>query len=73
MTALGVLPLALNNGEAGQEVEGPMAVVILGGLVSSTIMNLLVLPALAARYFVPPRADRRPATVDPEPLRRLIP
>ena len=54
VTALGVLPLALNNGEAGQEVEGPMAVVILGGLISSTIMNLLVLPALAGRYFVPP-------------------
>jgi CzcA family heavy metal efflux pump len=54
VTALGVLPLALNNGEAGQEVEGPMAVVILGGLISSTLMNLLVLPALAGRYFVAP-------------------
>ena len=51
VTALGVLPLAIGNGEAGQEVEGPMAIVILGGLVSSTLLNLLVLPAVAARYF----------------------
>ena len=51
VTALGVLPLAIGNGEAGQEVEGPMAIVILGGLVSSTLLNLLVLPAVAARYY----------------------
>ena len=57
VTALGVLPLAIGNGEAGQEVEGPMAIVILGGLVSSTLLNLLVMPAVAARYY---RA-RRPA------------
>jgi len=31
-------------------VEGPMAIVILGGLVTSTVLNLLVLPALALRY-----------------------
>ncbi len=51
VTALGVLPLAVGHGEAGQEVEGPMAIVILGGLVSSTVLNLLVLPAVAARYY----------------------
>ena len=55
VTALGLLPLALGNGEAGREVEGPMAIVILGGLVSSTLLNLLVMPALAARYYVPVR------------------
>jgi CzcA family heavy metal efflux pump len=48
VTALGVLPLALGSGEAGREIEGPMAIVILGGLATSTIMNLLVLPALCA-------------------------
>jgi CzcA family heavy metal efflux pump len=53
VTALGVLPLAWGSGEAGREVEGPMAVVILGGLVSSTLLNLLLMPALAARYFQP--------------------
>ena len=51
VTALGLLPLALGNGEPGREVEGPMAIVILGGLASSTVLNLLVLPALAGRYL----------------------
>ncbi len=50
VTALGVLPLALGSGEAGREIEGPMAIVILGGLVSSTLLNLLVLPALAWKW-----------------------
>jgi Cu/Ag efflux pump CusA len=55
VTALGVLPLALGSGEAGREIEGGMAIVILGGLVTSTALNLLVLPMLALRYgsFVP--------------------
>ncbi len=55
VTALGLLPLALGSGQAGKEIEGPMAVVILGGLVTSTVLNLLVLPTLALRYgkFVP--------------------
>ncbi len=50
VTALGLLPLALGSGQAGKEIEGPMAVVILGGLVTSTVLNLLVLPTLAVRY-----------------------
>ncbi len=50
VTGLGVLPLALGMGDPGREVEGPMALVILGGLVSSTALNLLVLPTLALRY-----------------------
>lgn len=50
VTALGLLPLALGGAEAGREIEGPMALVILGGLVSSTFLNLLVLPALALRF-----------------------
>ena len=50
VTALGVLPLALGSGEAGREIEGPMAVVILGGLITSTALNLLVLPALAWKW-----------------------
>jgi Cu/Ag efflux pump CusA len=55
VTALGLLPLALGAGEAGREIEGPMALVILGGLVTSTLLNLLVLPVLALRFgkFVP--------------------
>jgi len=50
VTGLGLLPLALQSGEPGNEVEGPMAVVILGGLFTSTVLNLLVLPTLALRF-----------------------
>ena len=50
VTALGLFPLALGTGEAGREIEGPMAVVILGGLITSTLLNLLVLPPLALRW-----------------------
>jgi Cu/Ag efflux pump CusA len=50
VTALGLLPLALHSGEAGCEIEGPMAVVILGGLATSTALNLLVLPTLSLRF-----------------------
>jgi CzcA family heavy metal efflux pump len=50
VTALGLLPLAIGSGEAGREVQGPMATVILGGLVTSTLMNLLVLPVLMWRF-----------------------
>jgi CzcA family heavy metal efflux pump len=50
VTGLALLPLALMSGEPGNEVEGPMAVVILGGLISSTALNLFVLPALALRF-----------------------
>ena len=57
VTSLGLLPLALGTGEAGREIEGPMAVVILGGLITSAVLNLLVLPNLALRFghFVPKR------------------
>jgi Cu/Ag efflux pump CusA len=50
VTALGLAPLAFGLHHAGQEIEGPMAVTVLGGLVSSTLLNLLVLPSLAFRY-----------------------
>ena len=59
VTALGLLPLALKSGEAGCEIEGPMALVILGGLATSTALNLLVLPTLALRFgrFGRPKAE----------------
>jgi len=57
VTTLGLLPLALGSGQAGREIEGPMAIVILGGLVTSTVLNLLVLPTLAVRWG---RFERRP-------------
>lgn len=50
VTALALLPLALTSGAPGNEIEGPMAIVILGGLITSTALNLVVLPTLALRY-----------------------
>jgi CzcA family heavy metal efflux pump len=50
VTGLGLLPLAIGSGAAGREIEGPMAIVILGGLLTSTLLNLLVLPTLALRF-----------------------
>jgi Cu/Ag efflux pump CusA len=50
VTGLGILPLAIGMNDPGREIQGPMAVVILGGLVTSMALNLLVLPALALRY-----------------------
>jgi Cu/Ag efflux pump CusA len=50
VTALGLLPLALGSGDPGREIEGPMAIVILGGLATSTLLSLFVLPALALRF-----------------------
>lgn len=49
-TSLGLLPLAIGSGDPGREIEGPMALVILGGLFTSTALNLLVMPSLALRY-----------------------
>jgi CzcA family heavy metal efflux pump len=43
---LGLLPLAISGSKPGYEVEFPMAIVILGGLFASTLLNLLVLPVL---------------------------
>ncbi|MDX2121748.1 MAG: efflux RND transporter permease subunit [Gemmatimonadota bacterium] len=50
VTGLALLPLALGSGDPGREIEGPMAVVILGGLATSTLLSLFVLPTLALRY-----------------------
>ena len=50
VTALGLAPLAFGLHRPGQEIEGPMAITVLGGLVSSTVLNLCVLPALAFRF-----------------------
>jgi CzcA family heavy metal efflux pump len=50
VTGLGLLPLAIGAGAPGREIEGAMAQVILGGLITSTLLNLLVLPTLALRF-----------------------
>ena len=45
-SALALIPLALRSASAGNEIQAPMAIVILGGLLSSTVLNLLVVPAI---------------------------
>ena len=47
---LALIPLALGGGQPGKEIETPMAIVILGGLLSSTALNMVVLPALYLRF-----------------------
>jgi len=50
VTALGLLPLALGSGQPGREIEGPMATIIVGGLVTSTLLNLLILPTILLHF-----------------------
>lgn len=50
VTALGLLPLAIRSSAPGQEIEGSLAIVILGALITSTALNLLVLLTLSLRF-----------------------
>ena len=54
-TALGLIPLLLSHG-TGSEVQRPLAIVVVGGLVTSTLLTLLVLPALY-KWFAPARVE----------------
>jgi Cu/Ag efflux pump CusA len=62
-TALAIVPLIIGGSIPGHEIEHPLAVVILGGLVTSTLLNLFVLPALYLRFA----SRNRPAP--PTPMR----
>ena len=53
---LALVPLALSGGEPGSEIQTPMAIVILFGLLSSTVLNMIVVPALYLRFGL----SRRP-------------
>ena len=61
LTGLALLPVALQLHQPGHEIEGPMAVVILGGLVSSTLVSLLLIPPLSARWLRPAPVDGAPS------------
>ncbi|MBI4471756.1 MAG: efflux RND transporter permease subunit, partial [Acidobacteria bacterium] len=50
VTGVGLIPLALGVGQPGKEIQQPMAVVILGGIVSSTFLNMVVIPALCLKF-----------------------
>jgi Cu/Ag efflux pump CusA len=58
-TAAAALPFAIFGGVPGQEMIHPMAVVILGGLITSSVVNLFVLPALYLDYGASREADLR--------------
>jgi Cu/Ag efflux pump CusA len=49
-SGLGLLPLALSAGSPGSEIQAPMAIVILFGLFSSTVLNMVVVPSLYLRF-----------------------
>lgn len=65
VASLGFVPMALATG-TGAEVQRPLATVVIGGLVTSTALTLLILPALY-RLFTPDRPER---AQEPEELRR---
>ena len=48
--ALAMLPLTIDSDNPGRDIMGPMAAIIVGGLISSTLLNLLVMPALLYRF-----------------------
>ena len=49
-TGLALLPLAFAADKPGSEIEHPMAVVILGGLLTATFLNLIVIPSLYLKF-----------------------
>ena len=50
VTALAMLPIAIDSDNAGREIMGPMAAIIIGGLASSTLLNLLIMPSVLFRF-----------------------
>ena len=58
VTGVGLIPLALGVGQPGKEIQQPMAVVILGGIVTSTLLNMVVVPALYLKYGPAQAAER---------------
>ena len=62
---LALLPLVVAGDQPGHEIEHPMAIVILGGLVSSTLLNLFLMPALYARFGAAERNPDAPVTGAP--------
>ena len=59
---LGLVPLALSGGQPGSEIQAPMAIVILFGLLSSTALNMFVVPALYREFGALARETRLPTS-----------
>jgi HME family heavy-metal exporter len=74
--ALGLVPLVLAAGEPGSEILAPLSVVVLGGLLSSTFLNLVVVPAGFFLLFEKRTADlvpTAPATFPASPVNKELP
>ena len=65
---LALIPLALGIGEPGKEIQAPLAVVVLGGLLTSTFLNMVVVPALFLRFG---RLETGPEVPDPAEVATL--
>ncbi|UCF35604.1 MAG: efflux RND transporter permease subunit [Acidobacteriota bacterium] len=55
---LALIPLALAGHKSGNEIQAPLAVVVLGGLLSSTFLNMIVVPALCSKFYPEDRVGR---------------
>ena len=64
-TALGLIPLLIATG-TGSEVQRPLATVVIGGLVTSTVLTLLVIPALYKWFSTPVTHDAIESQIRPE-------
>lgn len=69
VTGIGLIPLALGKGDPGKEIQQPMAVVILGGVVTSTFLNMFVIPALFLKFG---RATASVVEQTPAPLDEAV-
>ena len=45
-SALALIPIAIKSSEPGNEIQSPMAIVILGGLITSTVLNVFIVPII---------------------------
>jgi Cu/Ag efflux pump CusA len=66
---LALVPIALSAGQPGSEIQAPMAMVIMCGLLSSTVLNMVAVPILYNRFGRPAGVPGQPAS-EGEPSRR---
>ncbi len=76
-TGLALLPIVLTGLQPGQEIEHPLAIVILGGLITSTLLNLVFLPALYLKFGPYPKVRESSSvinspTIDSQPKAELV-
>jgi cobalt-zinc-cadmium resistance protein CzcA len=75
LAALGLLPMALSH-EIGSETQRPLAIVVIGGLFTATLLTLVVLPALYVSWFAPregksPSSKKKPNRPAGEPAEHI--